>query len=113
MVQSQARFGDRPLTRAPRQLRLPMRRKGISVFQEAPGGTTESAKLRWWRIHVLGWSTAALAAVLGYSERTVCHYELGRMNGRIISERSWQRFRQRCAQVAGKDPARFNWGVKP
>lgn len=92
------------------QLRLPLRRH-IKQEPTLEGlvPTTEAGKLRRWRLHKLGWTRVALASKLGYSERTIHHYEQGQINGKPISATAWKRFKARCAQVARKSTRVFDW----
>lgn len=89
------------------------RKPKITIFEQPSASALESAKLKWWRQHVKGWTRTYLAQQLGYTESALGRYEGERRGAAVAPKaRGWARLKMRCAQLDGVAPDKFTWGIK-
>lgn len=90
------------------------RKPKITIFEQPSTSALESAKLKWWRQHVKGWTRTELAQQLGYGESALGRYEGESRGVNVVAPkaRGWARLKMRCAQIDGVAPDKFNWGIK-
>lgn len=77
----------------------------------------EHHRAKWWRLNVAKLSTDQLAALTGYSRRSIEWFELGcTPRGGKIKPNVWLRYKMACAgvmwvrEMAAYDGEEFRWG---
>ena len=88
-----------------------------TIREESSRQRGESARAKWWRMHVVKLSIEDLARSSGYSPRAISYFEEGvTSKGKRIPGVAWRRYKLACYAVTvfsnGGQIARFawNWG---
>ena len=87
-----------------------MRKPKPTIFEDPHTGNSEAAKARWWRERIMRITREELSTRTGYSVDAIDCFERGyNSNGRLLTAKPWQRYRNACAFVSGGKT--FDWVV--